>query len=55
MGIISRIIFAVGIAICLYIIVTIFLPGSFNVGFFTEFGFLLAVLAMFMEITFLKQ
>lgn len=55
MGIINRVIWAGIIAIVLYIIVGLFLQAEFGGIFFSQFGFLVVALAMFIEITLVKQ
>lgn len=55
MGIISRIIWAGIIAVVLYIIAGVFFQNMFNEIFFSQFGFAIALIAMFVEITFVNQ
>ena len=55
MGIINRIVWAGIIAIVLYIIVGLFFTARFGEVFFSPMGFGIALLAMFIEITFVSQ
>lgn len=55
MGLVNRVVWAGIIAIVLYVVIGVFFSAQIDELFFSEFGFLVAVTAMFIEITFVKQ